>query len=291
MGAARLEARRSSPRSALRASRRARLGPVPLTDGGSRPRAGARPGSGPSLARRRRGTRGRTASGGPFHTRSPFGAPVAGRTRRTGCASRRRACRLGSVATGVPFGTPISCLRAALGGLGTAGVRALAAPGRSTITTARSAPATGAVEKVAAVTAVATPFGDEHGGHGRDGLGRSEQLDATSLGRLFFRRQNGQDRDPVYLDFRLHAQDISHLGAVGEDLAVDDPFGLPGPRGAPGVAPVAPGAGQFDVETIRHAPVKLPSAAGFAKRGSPEGRESPRAAGASPTRYNLNRGT
>src|ERR1019366_1665479 len=95
----------------------------------------------------------------------------------------------------------------------------------------------------------------------------------------------------VDLDFRLDAKDISDLGAVGEDLGVDYALGLSRSSSAPGIASVAPVAGQFDVETIRHAPVKLPAGALLAKREALRGTGGARAAGRLAMRYNLSCGT
>ena len=179
----------------------------------------------------------------------------------------------------MPFGTPISCLRAALGGLGTAGVRALAAPGRSTITTARSAPATGAVEKVAAVTAVRPP--SETSTVVTAATGLDDPSSSMRPASAAFSFDGRTDRIVIpSISTSASTRKTSPTLALSERILPSmTPLGCRAPATCPGVAPVAPGAGQFDVETIRHAPVKLPSAAGFAKRGSPEGRESPHARG------------
>ena len=55
------------------------------------------------------------------------------------------------------------------------------------------------------------------------------------------------------------------LALSARTLRVDDALRLPSPGCAPGVAAVPADTGQFDVETVRHAPVKLQAASQFAK--------------------------
>jgi hypothetical protein len=133
-----------------------------------------------------------------------------------------------------------------------------------TIPRAGSIAAARTVEEIAAIAAAA-PLGEKDRRYRWNRLGGAEQLDPSRRRRLLFRRQNGQNRDPIDLDLSFHAQHISNLGVVGEDLGIDDALRLPCPSGAPGVAAVTPQAGEFDVETVRHAPVKLQAGAGFAK--------------------------
>jgi len=146
----------------------------------------------------------------------------------------------------------------------------LCSPRRTPIARGTALTATWAVEEVAAVAPTAS-FRDEDRRHTLNRLGGAEQLDASRRRGLLFRRDNPKDRDPIDLDFGLDAQDISDLCVVGKHLRVDDALRLACPGGAPREAAVTPDAGQFDVETVRHAPVKLQAAAEFAKWNSREG--------------------
>ncbi len=205
--------------------------------------------------------------------------------------STRRGARGPSRRSRRSLGPPATGHRGIAGGrLRAASVSALAVarraaiPGRGPVATA------GTVEQVAAV-APATPLGDENRRYGRHRLGGAQQLDPTREGHLLLGRQNRQDRDPVDLDLRLDAQDVAHFGVVGEDSRIYDTLRLPRSGGAPCVAAVTPNAGELDVETIWHAPVKLQGGAGPAKRATvsqPIG--SPCPASYLPTRYNVDCG-
>jgi hypothetical protein len=120
-----------------------------------------------------------------------------------------------------------------------------------------------AVQQVAAVaTPTSAAFGDEGGRYGGNRLCGTQQLDPPRRRCLLLGRQHGQDRDPIDLDFGLYAQDISDLGTTREDGGVDDTFGLSRSGGTPCVGAIAADAGQFNVEAVGHAPVKLQAGAG-----------------------------
>ena len=164
---------------------------------------------------------GRRSPAGPPGRRSPDGPPgrrsppeLPGRPCARASCSRRE--RLPARARG--GAPPAAGERRA-----TAARRAparLAVTGRPAVPRAGSVAAPGTVEKVAAIAAPASPaLGEENRRDGRYRLGGAEQLDPPGGDRLFLRRQNRQDRDPVDLDLGLDSQDVTDFGAVGEDFA------------------------------------------------------------------------
>jgi hypothetical protein len=173
--------------------------------------------------------------------------------------------------------------------LGSPGVGALCPAAWPAVARAASIAPARAVEEITAVAAAA--FGKEDRRHRLNRLGGPKQLDAPLRRHLLLGGQDPENGDPIDLDFRLDTQDVSHLGVVGEDLRVDDALRLARPGCAPGVAAVTTDTGQFDVETVRHAAVKLQAAAQFAKWDAPRARERSCATLCLATRYNHKCGT
>jgi hypothetical protein len=233
---------------------------------------------------------GRSACGRSLGTRSPFRPAVGDRWCRATVATARGPAQGRPIRTRSPFGPALAgSLRTTCGRLRPPTVWALGSAPRATIARAAPIAPAGTVEEIAAVAVAA--FGKKDGRHRRNRLGRAEQLDAPRGRHLLFRRQNPENCDPIDLNFGLDTQDIPDLRAVRENFRVDDTLGLTCSGSPPSEAPVTTDAGQFDVETVRHAGVKLQAAEEFAKWDSKRARERSRATAPAPTRYNLNCGT